>query len=745
MRNFIHKLAAKAVLLAFFIHTALPVPVYGQLLTLPPVGQMVSISPSFTPVSIKGIKIFPDNPLRFDFIVDTGNSGLDAGNAELHSLQEESTRLIKYFLAALTTPEKDMWVNLSPYEQDRIVPEFFGQTEMGRDLLAQDYILKQLTASLMYPENELGKTFWDAIYEKAYAEYGTTEIPVNTFNKVWITPDKAVVYENADTAFVMESRLKVMLESDYEALQQAQNEGNADLRSVQDNNSQELGESIIRQIILPAIEKEVNEGEHFAQLRQIYHSLILATWFKMNLKESLLGQIYVDQSKVAGVDVEDKDIENKIYQQYLDAFKKGVYDYVKEDVDVVTQEIIPRKYFSGGFSVSPQFRTDIEIVHTVTSPIKSEGTFIRVFNQFKKNSGNKELSQIKNSSSGVNADLIEQNQKINLRLFSDLSSEEQDEIREEIFNWTIADGDGNQKAIFSNLYRKEKESSDSLEGFINEKLKKQNSDFLKEREPPLLDALLAFQGNKPVGIIRFDNISIVKHKRAIEDGVYIDPAMRGYELGPKLILSLLDYLQEIDMDVLQLTFDPNLRAQRLAEKTKNLTIASFKSESLLDNGEGGIRQFEVDVQKHVKTNWYAEGVDLEKSSIGSSPLIKGGIDFNPNNLNLQTQGVDYNVPIDPQLLEELTSTPLDGLTPVIFQIVPVTNLPLLLGIADQLETSPPFDTSQDDRSNNMSFLYDYFYSTVMTRGLTSPSRDKIKASCLLFLQNPSLQPDRSLV
>jgi len=108
-------------------------------------------------------------------------------------------------------------VNLSPGEPDRIIPEAFGQTEMGRDLLAQDYLLKQLTSSLMYPEEELDEEFWDKIYKTAQEQYGTTEIPVSTFNKIWIVPEKAVVYENAETniAFVSESRLKVMLEEDY--------------------------------------------------------------------------------------------------------------------------------------------------------------------------------------------------------------------------------------------------------------------------------------------------------------------------------------------------------------------------------------------------------------------------------------------------------------------------------------------------------------------------------------------------
>ena len=92
---------------------------------------------------------------------------------------------------------------------------------MGRDLLAEDYMLKQITASLIYPEDEIGKKFWKRIYEEAAKKYGTTNIPVNTFNKVWIVPEKAVVYENAKagTAYVVESKLKVMLEQDYLALQ----------------------------------------------------------------------------------------------------------------------------------------------------------------------------------------------------------------------------------------------------------------------------------------------------------------------------------------------------------------------------------------------------------------------------------------------------------------------------------------------------------------------------------------------
>ncbi|MBU0468482.1 MAG: hypothetical protein KJ736_05400 [Candidatus Omnitrophica bacterium] len=322
-------------------------------LFLPTPGTMITLSPSIEPILLKGVTINPENPFQFDFIVDIGDSNLEGD-----SLKNASEKLIKYFMASLTIPENEMWVNLSPYEDDRIITQSFGSTEMGRDLLSQDYVLKQLTSSLMYPEKELGQKFWDNVYEKAYKEYGTTDIPVDTFNKVWIVPSKAVVYEHGQTAFVAESHLKVLLEEDYNALQHQNNIENdnigADLSSArslreptQDLTRQKYSD-IVREIIVPAIEKEVNQGEHFSQLRQITSSLILASWYKKRLQESILSKVYVDKSKINGVDIIDRNMKNKIYKQYLEAFRIGAYNFIKEEYDPASQQIIPRKYFSGG-------------------------------------------------------------------------------------------------------------------------------------------------------------------------------------------------------------------------------------------------------------------------------------------------------------------------------------------------------------------------------------------------------------
>src|SRR5262245_11770246 len=91
-------------------------PAQAQGFVLPTPGALVQLSAAYNPPVLKGIKVYPENPFRFDFILDKGDSPsfLKEG-----SLKQESSKLIKYFLASLTVPEQDLWVNLSPYEKNR--------------------------------------------------------------------------------------------------------------------------------------------------------------------------------------------------------------------------------------------------------------------------------------------------------------------------------------------------------------------------------------------------------------------------------------------------------------------------------------------------------------------------------------------------------------------------------------------------------------------------------------------------
>lgn len=339
------------VLLAFLLNSGIaPIrSAYAQsafVSTLPEPGMMVARSASFVPVLLKGMVIYPDNPLRFDFIVDSGNTKFTPD-----AIKEESNRLVKYFLAAMTVPQDDLWVNLSPYEADRIIPDALGRTDLGRDMLAQDYILKQMSASLLDPEKNLGKEFWARVYRQAQEKFGVSEVPVDTFNKVWIMPEEATVYEQGNAVYVTQSRLKVMLDLDYKAIQiNKENSNTAPERGTESasNKTTAISSQIIREIILPEISREVNEGKNFAIIRQVYQALILAKWYKETIKQSFLSKVYIDQKKIIGVDLSDSTIKDQIYGRYVAAFKKGVVNLIKEDLDQSRQEVIPRKYFSGG-------------------------------------------------------------------------------------------------------------------------------------------------------------------------------------------------------------------------------------------------------------------------------------------------------------------------------------------------------------------------------------------------------------
>ena len=353
--------------LSFATSLVMP-PAYAQslmgndLAPLPKPGTMVGLSSAYNPPILRGIKVSADDPLKFNFILDPGDKDRAAVvNGMIDPtlqdrLKETSNRLLKYFLTTLTMPDSDIWVNLSPYEDHRIIAEKFGQTEMGRDLLGQDYLLKQITASLMFPQGEAGKVFWARVYAEAQKKFGSTQIPVNTFNKVWVMPDKAVIYEKLNggqaTAYVVESRLKVMLESDYIATKK--HEEAAAVGAIQNaplTDAEKLSRDVARQVIIPILEKEVNEGENFAPLRQVYNSILLALWYKQRMNGSILSSSYVNRSKVAGVDVKDKAVAQKIWQLYVQAYKKGAFNMISEEMDPSTNEIMPRKYFAGGFNI----------------------------------------------------------------------------------------------------------------------------------------------------------------------------------------------------------------------------------------------------------------------------------------------------------------------------------------------------------------------------------------------------------
>ena len=298
-------------------------------LDLPAPGILLGFSDADFQPLIKGLKLDPSDPLAFDFIVDQP-LGEDVDNAQL-------MRQVNYFLAALTTPKKDIWVNLSPFERDRIIDGTLEDTDMGRDLLRQDYVLKQLASSLTHPDTEIGKQYWRNA--GANPRIGLdTETGANMgsplqddLSKIWIKPDKAAVYEhdNGRVAVITEATLKV--ETAFDCV-----DARFPSAGRQENSPADL--------LLPEITEEVNHGSRFAEIRQIYNAIILAEWFKAKFSHSFFAA-FINNNKVEGISLADKDVKEKVFSLYLKAFNKGAYDLVKKENGK------KRRYFSGGINV----------------------------------------------------------------------------------------------------------------------------------------------------------------------------------------------------------------------------------------------------------------------------------------------------------------------------------------------------------------------------------------------------------
>jgi len=306
--------------------------------SLPAVGTLINASPAFTPLSLKGIKIDSNNVFNLSFIVDEGNTKLSD-----EALKGEAEVLLRYFLTALTVPADDIWVNLSPYEAGRIILPHLGETELGREMLAQDYILKQFASSLTYPETELGKRYWGTINGAVPAgrQVGANNHSPATqsFNKVWISPGNTRILEYENSAVITQADLNVQMEEDYLAMDKNGVGARSPRPLLGRGNPAPTDNNAFKSLILPEILKDVNAGKNFARLRQVHNAVVLATWFKQHLKDSIYNQIYINKKKMAGVNTSDPAAVDKIYDQYIEAFKKGAYNYVKRDSVGANNEI----------------------------------------------------------------------------------------------------------------------------------------------------------------------------------------------------------------------------------------------------------------------------------------------------------------------------------------------------------------------------------------------------------------------
>lgn len=325
---------------------------------------MLFPSKNYIPVLLQAIIIKNNDPRNMQFIINGGQSKLTG-----EELTNEHNKLIDYFKTSLAVKEENQYVNLSPYEYDKMLPEALADTQLGIDFLSFDCVLKRFVSSSLHPESEYGKKYWDSIYSKIFNLYGTTDVPINSFQKVWVVPEDATTFEkpvgeswpkefpnennieDSDVCdFIISTKMEALCDEDHIMLNANYDSNLVNSKFLKKDVSEinKICTDTFKELILPIVKKEVNEGENFATLRQIYGAMILACWYKIRYASNPYVSHLIDTDDTSKlIPPLSIPLNKKIHEQYMKLFQDGIYTYKQRQFDPHLNKVINRVYFSG--------------------------------------------------------------------------------------------------------------------------------------------------------------------------------------------------------------------------------------------------------------------------------------------------------------------------------------------------------------------------------------------------------------
>ena len=266
---------------------------------------------------LRAVKFDPFDPLNISFYFDRGSED-EVGRI----------RAVEYFLAALALPEEKIWVNLSPDEKDRIIDDSIAGTKIAGTLLEQDCELKKYAAGLTDPDTPTGRAYWERFgtLGSGVSSGPNPAIETGGFNKIWITPESAEIFDGGNYAIVTDASLTVST----------------------GNTGQHIGGLLSR--IAGTVKCEVNIGERFSELRQLYNSLVLASWFKRKFRTTVYSQ-YIDSARLGELANGSEVNKDTVFDEYVKNFKEGAYrSYRKERA--ADGRCYKKLYISGGIAYS---------------------------------------------------------------------------------------------------------------------------------------------------------------------------------------------------------------------------------------------------------------------------------------------------------------------------------------------------------------------------------------------------------
>jgi len=276
------------------------------------------------------------------------------------------------FLTGLTLPESEFWVNLNPWEPDRIIEKDLEETDVGRIMLEADLQMKKDFCKYKNPcESEIGEEYWKLLDEKGeelIKECMNNHLgEIKDINNVqfapvtrhWIVPDRVEVYETDNEIYIVNATLNIYSEPVYEdsTYEIVNQDAFFVSRPCKDDLSGAVKEygryakELEEEMILSLVVHEVNHGENYSDLRCVYNSLALAQWYKDKYRYSpSIFTDFIDSKDLMGLESKSTWNAEDIWSDYVKSFEEGEFHCWKNETYQEGDYIITstKHYSSGG-------------------------------------------------------------------------------------------------------------------------------------------------------------------------------------------------------------------------------------------------------------------------------------------------------------------------------------------------------------------------------------------------------------
>lgn len=266
----------------------------------------------------------------------------DRGDSAVEGVGESGGKIMEYFLTGVSLPGSAFWVNLRPdCAGEDIIDRDLEQTDVGKVFLEADLCLKRDFAMATSPATAEGRIYWQRLCVRAASLFGARQPVIPTVVRPWIVPGEIITRQSSDGIYIYKAVLSIRLEQERFLSHDSEN---ADPRFEQLNA---YSAELVRELILPGMIRRVNRSPAYAQLRQVYYSLIATAWYKRYFRGDADSQACrIDTRNLDGIVSRAQWSKTTYVDAYRRSFALGEYN-LRDRIAGFSGTVV-RRYVSGG-------------------------------------------------------------------------------------------------------------------------------------------------------------------------------------------------------------------------------------------------------------------------------------------------------------------------------------------------------------------------------------------------------------